>query len=243
MTTAACERLGWDSEFFGISVGRVTVPRLTPELVEAIADWVRCERIDCLYFLCDPTCLRSSPLAERAGFRLTDVRVTLKLGVAPHVAPHPAVRLAIPGDADALATIARVSHTDSRFYFDGHFPVERCDALYEAWIRRSLAGWAAAVFVAEDHGRPAGYVTCHRDDRGGGSIGLIGVAQSAQGSGLGMQLVSAACAWMAEHCISPVTVATQGRNVRAQRLYQRAGFVTADVGLWFHRWSAPPGVA
>ena len=33
-----------------------------------------------------------------------------------------------------------------------------------------------------------------------------------------------------------ITVVTQGRNARAQRLYQRAGFVTESVRLWFHRW-------
>jgi ribosomal protein S18 acetylase RimI-like enzyme len=33
-----------------------------------------------------------------------------------------------------------------------------------------------------------------------------------------------------------VSVVTQGRNVAAQRLYQRAGFVTASTQLWYHRW-------
>jgi hypothetical protein len=36
-----------------------------------------------------------------------------------------------------------------------------------------------------------------------------------------------------------VRVVTQGRNVRAQRLYQAHGLLTRSIGLWFHRWSAP----
>jgi ribosomal protein S18 acetylase RimI-like enzyme len=35
-----------------------------------------------------------------------------------------------------------------------------------------------------------------------------------------------------------VEVVTQGRNVRAIRFYQRAGFTVSDVGLWYHWWIA-----
>jgi dTDP-4-amino-4,6-dideoxy-D-galactose acyltransferase len=231
-----CERLDWDSEFFGRPVGRVCGLRLTVERLAAVDAWADRERVDCLYFLCDPTCPESSRLAEAGGFRLTDVRLTLRMTEGPPPAgPHPAVRPAGPADAAGLAAIARAAHTDSRFFYDGHFPEAACRALYVTWLRRSLDGWAAAVLVADAAG-PAGYITCHRDDRGGGSIGLLGVAAAAQGQGLGRQLVAAARDWFADRGAAPVTVVTQGRNVAAQRLYQRAGFVTAEVGLWFHRW-------
>ena len=36
--------------------------------------------------------------------------------------------------------------------------------------------------------------------------------------------------------IDRVQVVTQGRNVRAQRVYQRCGFVSAQLQLWYHRW-------
>jgi hypothetical protein len=38
--------------------------------------------------------------------------------------------------------------------------------------------------------------------------------------------------------VRQAAVATQGRNVDSQRLYQRAGFVTDRVRFWFHRWFA-----
>jgi hypothetical protein len=29
---------------------------------------------------------------------------------------------------------------------------------------------------------------------------------------------------------------TQGRNLAAQRLYQRTGFLIRDLQLWYHKW-------
>jgi hypothetical protein len=37
-----------------------------------------------------------------------------------------------------------------------------------------------------------------------------------------------------------VKTVTQGRNIPAQRTYQRCGFQTAAVQLWYHRWFDPP---
>jgi hypothetical protein len=33
-----------------------------------------------------------------------------------------------------------------------------------------------------------------------------------------------------------VSVVTQGRNVRAQRIYQQFGMRTRSLELWYHRW-------
>jgi hypothetical protein len=42
--------------------------------------------------------------------------------------------------------------------------------------------------------------------------------------------------WFTENRLNRVEVVTQARNFTAQRLYQRSGFVTANVQLWFHKW-------
>jgi ribosomal protein S18 acetylase RimI-like enzyme len=134
-----------------------------------------------------------------------------------------------------LRAIARASHGDTRFYADERFPRERCGELYDTWIRRSCEGWADAVLVVERNDAPAGYVSVHRRD-GSGSIGLIGVAEEQRGRGVGEALVRGALAWCAGEELARCTVVTQGRNVGAQRLFQRCGFRTSEVDLWFHRW-------
>jgi dTDP-4-amino-4,6-dideoxy-D-galactose acyltransferase len=241
---ALCELLPWDSELFGRRLARLLAPRLDRDLLAEVERWCAERAVDGLYFLADPADPATALLAEEAGFRLVDIRVTLGLAL-PASRPAPAVagvaiRPARPEDVPALRALAAVAHTDSRFYYDLHFARERCDALFAAWIEKSCLGEAAeAVLVAEIGGRPAGYVTCllpAAEEARHGRIGLFAVAEAARGRGVGSLLVAAALGWFAGRGAERVSVVTQGRNVRAQRLYQRAGMATERVELWFHRW-------
>jgi len=232
-----CRYLPWDSEFFGVRIGSVLPHRLDGETVEAIRAFRRENRIDCLYFLAGLEDARTIRLAEDEGFRMVDLRVTLeRRGAPPAAAPGEIlIRPAEEADLPILKALARENHVDSRFYYDGHFSRERCDALYEAWIENGVRGQADRVLVPEVEGRAAGYITCHRE--GPPRIGLLGVGPAAQGKGLGGRLIREALAWFAGERIERVSVVTQGRNVRAQRAYQREGFVTASVEVWYHGWS------
>jgi dTDP-4-amino-4,6-dideoxy-D-galactose acyltransferase len=177
----------------------------------------------------------------------------------PATQPDPPVRAATAADLPRLLRLAAASHHDSRFYSDPHFARERCDALYAAWIERCCADPEGLVLVADDlppapaaqagAGGPAGYITVALqgtpDGQGhrGGQIGLFAVAAAAQGRGLGGRLIDAALAWLHQQGATTVSVVTQGRNVRAQRLYQRSGMLTRSVELWYHRWRQPAAAA
>jgi dTDP-4-amino-4,6-dideoxy-D-galactose acyltransferase len=240
MTAPVCRHLPWDSEFFGVRIGSVLPHRLNPATIAAICAFRREERIDCLYLLADLGDAPTIRLAEDEGFRMVDLRVTLERRGAPPISPGTAdgvsIRPAEERDVPILRALARENHLDSRFYQDGHFPPERCDDLYAAWIENGVRGQADRVLVPEVDGRAAGYITCHRE--GPPRIGLLGVGPAAQGRGLGGRLIREALAWFAGEGIERVTVVTQGRNVRAQRAYQREGFTTAAVEVWYHGWTA-----
>lgn len=231
----------WDTAFFGLPIARLGTARLTPELMRPIREWCDAQRVRCLYFLADADDRQTVRLAEEHGFTFVDVRVTFERpGNAPAANPTlPAgacVRTAQADDIPALQAIARVSHRDSRFYFDGRFPVERCDALYATWIERSCHGLADQVFVGQCDGQVAGYTTVKQTAPETAEIGLVGVAAPAQGRGLGPALIRAAVEWSAARGVARIVVVTQGRNRAAQRLYQRCGFLTHLSQLWYHRW-------
>lgn len=233
-----CELLPWDSQHFGVRIGRVGGGRLTEALVAEIEEWGRLHKVDCLYFLADPEPV-TMHLAAAAGFRFVDIRTTweLKIECSRPAVASPPVRLASIEDIPELRRIAGESHEDSRFYRDGNFSREACDEMYRIWIERSCLepGFADAVLVAEREGHVAGYISC-RKEAAAGEIGLVAVACNFRGMGLGSCLVQQACEWFATQGTEHATVVTQGFNVPAQRLYQQAGFQISSARPWYHRW-------
>lgn len=244
MEPELCEYLSWDSDFFQLRIARLRAARLTLETVCAAEQWCRSHKIDCLYFLADLDDALTVRVAEEHEFRLTDVRVTLEARLAggretpAGGAPGP-VRRFREEDASALRALARVSHRDSRFYFDPGFPDEACGRLYETWIEKSCRGWADAVFVADLGSGAAGYATAHRASETEGRLGLLAVDAGAHGRGLGQQLAAAVLDWCRHERLETVRVVTQGRNCGAMRLYARCGFLPRSLQLWYHRWFSP----
>lgn len=230
----------WESDFFGMRTARLGGDMSDDSLREALA---QCEaaQIQIIHWLVDADDDSSVRRAEQHGFRLIDVRLTFEWR---HTAGHSAgnkgaarsARAHQPGDLAALQAIARTSYHDTRYYHDRRYPAAACDAMYATWIARSCQGDAQAVLVVDQDGAVAGFITCHHEAGAtSGQIGLVGVGAAQRGRGHGRILVEAAQQWLSERGADHMTVVTQGRNLAAQRLYQRCGFVTRTMQLWYHR--------
>jgi dTDP-4-amino-4,6-dideoxy-D-galactose acyltransferase len=235
-----CSLLDWDSTFFGVTIARVNANRLQVQTAAQIMEWCRDKGVRCLYFLADSNHVETVRLAETNGFYLTDVRVTFELstrGVEKQTGADPNVRAPLPEDLPAMRAIANSSYHNTRFYYDEHFSREACDRLYETWIEKSVNGYAQAVLVVGKPGQPEGFITCHTNPPDTkGHIGLIGVSEVTRGRGIGRTLLLEALQWFADQGMASMEVVTQGRNVAAQRLYQKCGFATKEVKLWYHHW-------
>jgi ribosomal protein S18 acetylase RimI-like enzyme len=240
-----CELLPWDTEFFHCRIARVRGDTLGDEQASQIDQWSRDNRIQCLYFLAradDPGTLHN---ASRHGFGLVDIRVTLARAigqagnsVGSRTESAAAIRPVRPEDMPALQALACTLHTDTRFFCDHHFSRPLAASLYATWIKLECEGRAQRVFVATSPvDEPVGYISCQVDRASGlGQIGLVGVREEARGSGVGRGLVLKALDWFEDQGAKEIGVFTQGRNRAAQRLYQRCGFVTENLQLWYHKW-------
>ncbi len=231
-----CERLDWDSAFFGVNIARVLADRVSPESAIHIDRWCDENEIDCIYFFARAGDLATEQTAMSAGYKLVDVRISFETSARTFELPvH--IRPAKSTDVPRLRQIARTGHVDTRFFFDPRFDPHKAQLLYERWIENSVNGFAQAVFVAEAAGAHAGYVTCHLKN-GAGSIGLIAVDAAHRGRGLGRDLVRAGVDWLSRNGAGKITVATQARNVAAQRLYYRCEFMPYEVQWIYHKWFA-----
>ncbi len=200
------------------------------------------QAIDCLYLLVDANDHKTISLAQVNGFDFVDIRLTM-VGPAcerqPPPAPNVSYRLGRESDLPSLLPIASASHRLSRFYADARFGRRKADSMYEIWLEKSMAGeMADAVVVAEFAGESVGYLTCmvDRPIAAEGNMGLAGIAGAARGQGIGIGIFQYALAWFQQQGLERVNVVTQGSNVVAQRIYQRLGFKTRSVELWFHKW-------
>jgi GNAT superfamily N-acetyltransferase len=238
--TEPAEVLPWDTEFFGVRVARARGQELLPDGAARLLAWCAAERVELLYFLAapQPATIRE---AERAGFGLMDVRVelaapTAALRASPGAGGR-ACRALQPGDIERLRPIAREAHRDSRFFADPRISTERAEALFIRWLERDSAlgdqGW---VGVADAGEGAAGYATAAIDPGGCGWIRLFAVSSAIRGRGYGRALVAGAGRWLASQGATETRVVTQGRNIGAQRVYQQAGFRTASLHLWYHKW-------
>jgi dTDP-4-amino-4,6-dideoxy-D-galactose acyltransferase len=240
-----CELRPWDTEFFGCRIARVCGDTLKPEQAIQIDEWSRSHLIRGLYFLArvdDPATIQT---AEQHGFRLVDIRITfvrVVMNSQDPARPDPPAGVSIrpvqPDDLPGLQAMARTGHGETRFFSDLHFSRQRAEDLYSTWITLESQGRAQTVLVAASAAnQPLGYVSCHLDPvRREGQIGLVGVSPAVRGIGIGKNLVLAAIGWFRTQGVHEVTVVTQGNNGAAQRLYQRCGFLSRDLQLWYHKW-------
>jgi len=240
--SSICEYLEWDSEFFGYRIARVLGSKISSRQARRIDAWCTDNRIECLYFLAVPTDVETARTATRYGFTLVDVRLTFAMNSLMNTqfaAISEGVRIRTPREDDmpALQRIARASSTVSRFFFDNRFENDAAERLYDTWITKSCKGYAEHVLVAELADAPVGYITCHVDSaERKGRIGLVGVDEMVRGRSIGTSLTLAALGWFRDQRVESIEVITQGRNIPAQRLYQRCGFRTQNLELWFHKW-------
>ncbi len=242
MTDQFIEVLAWDSKHFGCRIARARRRQVDLSSCKDLVAECQSHDIDCLYFLADASDQTTIAALQSCGFDFVDIRITLsaQYNVLPAIGRLDSIRFRLGQERDLgqLLPIAGASYSQSRFYIDRRFGHDRATQMFQIWLRKSFGKAPdAAVVVAERNDSAVGFVTCHlHKPPGEGNIGLVGVAESARGLGCAGGMIKYAARWFAGQGLHRLNVVTQGRNIAAQRLYQRSGFVTRSVELWFHKW-------
>ena len=241
--------LSWDSVQFGFPVARLHTSLDAAELADVLGV-ARATGIVLAYLTLPRTDEQpSTAILERYGGKPIDERVTYLADaetIAKHArhgaGPEPETRneiapYALAEPDDDLVRLARQSGDYSRFNTDTRIPRRVFEAIYDAWIARSVHGEIAErVLVARHDGRIVGLVTMGLAGAERGEIGLLAVDETMRGHGLGRRLAGEALRWAGERALTTAQVVTQMRNRPACALYESCGYVVHRVERTYHFW-------
>lgn len=229
--------LEWDSRFFGKRIGRVRSSCLTAAESKGIIEWGRDQHLDCLYYLADGAKPGAAMEAEKYGFQYMDMRVTLNRDLTrgfPERA-NTEIRLAREGDLVQLKKMTHENHTISRFFADPHFDPQRSAQMYEIWIENDLRRTNGQLWVRTIQDQAVAYTSVTLQGETA-EIGLVGVDSAHRRKGYGAELILWTLQQLSREGVKSVDVVTQGSNIAAQILYQKCGFLTKSIDLWYHKW-------
>jgi hypothetical protein len=236
-----------DFERFRVRTAKLTIADPS-DAAAAIAD-ARELGFELLIARCDTQRLDCAQALELAGFRLMDTLVyyTQQLSIRrePKLAAGYRWRLAGPGDAHAVETLAREAFQGylGHYHADPRLDRQACDDVYADWARRSCVDpsvTAAVVLIEQlrDGHRPelAAFAAHTRADASTWDGALYGVGPSHQGRGLYAELIAFGGAQGAERGHSVMLYSTQITNLPVQRSLCKQGFLPLRSNYTFHAW-------
>ena len=209
------QKLDWDSDFFGLRIGRVIISS-KEEIEDLVNQKTKVqEEFDLIYVFASHglefSAVNAKLLDEKVVYALSD---TSRSELNNNVKLWDEDR----GVTEELLHLALVS------------------GKYSRWIEQSVNhSIASEVFCYMIEGVPRGLVTLN-DKNGLGTIGLVAIHEDFQHRGIGSSMMNHVIRYSIEKQIEKLTVATQLDNIPACRLYEKSGFVVESVTDIWHWW-------
>ena len=225
--------LKWDSEFFGLRIGRVDI--YTQEDIcklKQITNKLQ-QEFDVLY-LFDNSCIRIDIL----GATLVDEKVLYRKECEHRQAYEDVVKYDKERPTDALYHLAYVSGKYSRFKIDSHFAPRSYERLYKRWIENSCPRPESnkQIFVYRTMSIEKGMITIDYHTTVSAQIGLVAVDTDIQHNGIGTIILSTAEEYLYQLGIKTLDVYTQKANKKACLWYEKNGFKAANIVNIYHWW-------
>lgn len=181
----ACQRLPWDSDFFGLQVARLNAvvpldaPRYQVEAdlrpaVTAVAKMARERGIAYLFAAVDSRDAAVARALGESGFGVIESRAFYHRGLSDYEHPERfEVRLAEAGDIEPLcrAAVEMVNAYD-RFHADPSIPRELADRLMSRWVEASIRDGFADFTVVPNVPKPKAFCTVKLHRGSWDSLGL-----------------------------------------------------------------------
>ena len=225
------EYLKWDSDFFGLKIGKCSLTTQS-EMDELFSqrESIRTD-YDLVYLFSE-----NNLQGETEGCHLVDQKVIYT--TEPSAGPSNTHMMEYPTNnvSTALLSLALASGAYSRFRLDSNLPKGSYERLYQRWIELSVTHEIATeVFCYMIDGEPKGMVTLKRGTTDA-TIGLVAIDSQYRGQGIGVSMLQYVKNYCWEQNIKKLTVATQKQNLPACHMYEKAGFIVQSCTNIWHWW-------
>lgn len=247
------ERSEWDSEHFGVNVGKLKLALFNREvdvkgrryLFKKVKDVATSRGLSVIFARVTLNDLPTIQSLEKEGAILTDVLLTFYVNLERKLEPvrSSVIEVAEANERDerVLIEIAKKDFLAvDHFHADPYLPRSKCDEVNPKWVSSCMKGLVDEVLVARKGGKPIGFVTCNVEQVINGYtygfIDLAGVKKKHKGRGIGSLLFSKALKWLSKHTKSVYT-GTQAVNIPAVGLFRKAGFRYILSEATLHLWS------
>ncbi|MFA5148572.1 MAG: GNAT family N-acetyltransferase [Candidatus Omnitrophota bacterium] len=235
------EYVKWDSEFFGIKIGKTRLDAGNFDRAGFIEERDK-GGFGLIYGLADAGQHARGPW-ESAGFRFADCLITASMGFDAGKYVHTGHELLANPSKDDLAAcyeIAEAIAPASRFYYESAIGEQLTKKLYRKWIDTALDGtFSDGILVERIAGKIAG-INAIRTEKDAGVCTLIGVKDEFRGKGIGRKLWEQAFAYWAHKAapgINMVNVRFSAGNAPAFGFYIATGFDKVEKADYIYHWS------
>jgi hypothetical protein len=231
------EVLEWDSDFFGIPIGRTCLDGATPKSLAEIDEEARDLGVQCLYGTLDASRAEESTTAyaaQRAGHRLVEVSQLLSRPAGAYSPPKRIKATVRQGTLDDIPQLERAIDLLapwSRYGADPRFGIDAARRMHGAWVERAARETPERLLaIAEDESGIIGVSTNVWSPTP--RVDFMGVTKP--GAGAAQALMGALIDWANDGETEGGPCAA--RNIAPIRYLEGSGFRISRVRYIFHRW-------
>ena len=224
--------LQWDSEFFGLRIGRADIQSLDDAVDLALMHYDLKYQYDLLYVFS-----KEGLSFDATGAELVDEKILYSKYCENRDECKDVMLFQQPEPSESLYKLALVSGGYSRFKSDKRLPKGSYEQLYRKWIEKACPqeGTNKQIFAYAPEGIAKGMITVDFEgDKA--QIGLVAVDTDCQHQGIGTKIMSTLEYYLFRKGVLTIDVATQAANKDACRWYEKNGFKVQSKTPIYHWW-------
>ena len=242
MTNVRIDFLGWDSNFFGLKIGKIDLS-LTKNLnkLNKFKKSLEESDYDLIYIFSDISQM-PFPYFNKTTLTLIDTQIHLKMNMPLNIKPLKYELITkdnLPRKVkiDDLFKISDGIAPFSRFSYDSKISKKKVIELYHKFIENSLNGTfgKGLILDTEINGKLIGLFSIDSFDNIGKEI-IIGIKKFYRGKGSGRRLFDKSLNYWKDRGVKEVKTIVSARNLDSLNFHLKLGFNIFKINNVYHLW-------